>query len=207
MGSHWGDFHFTYSRLIIGSFGENRFKIGLTRRLTPTDRVDELNNASVPFEFDIHATIYSENAPQLEAKLHERFSDRRLNLVNRHKEFFECSLDEIEAAVREHNADIEFVKIPEAKAYRQTLVLRSTSDVNGATPANGHAAIAQKVSNLIMSQPEPEGQVYIYANNQKYGPYTSDQTREYVRAGNFDAATSVFWREGMADWAPLAQLN
>ena len=48
----------------IGSFGENVFKIGMTRRLDPQDRVDELGSASVPFLFDIHAMIHSEDAPR-----------------------------------------------------------------------------------------------------------------------------------------------
>ncbi len=96
----------------IGSFGENRFKIGMTRRLEPQDRIYELGNAAVPFEFDVHAMIPADNAPQLEAALHNRFRNRSVNLVNSRKEFFDVSLDEIAAAVKEFDATIEFIKFP-----------------------------------------------------------------------------------------------
>jgi len=108
----------------IGSFGEDVYKLGMTRRLDPLDRVRELGDASVPFLFDVHAIIYSENAPQLEYELHKKFSDRRLNRINTKKEFFRVSLDEIEAFVREHTgATIEFTKAAEARDYRETLTL------------------------------------------------------------------------------------
>jgi hypothetical protein len=81
----------------VGSLGENVFKIGLTRRLDPMDRVRELGSASVPFAFDVHAMVYSEDAPTLEAELHRHFADRYVNLVNMRKEFFRVSLDELEA--------------------------------------------------------------------------------------------------------------
>lgn len=106
----------------LGSFGEDVYKIGMTRRLDPLDRVKELGDASVPFQFDIHAIIYSENAPQLEYDLHRKFADRRLNRVNHKKEFFKVSLEEIEAFVNQHaNAEIEFTKLAEAREYRETL--------------------------------------------------------------------------------------
>ena len=108
----------------LGSFGEDVYKIGMTRRLDPLDRVRELGDASVPFQFDIHAIIYSENAPQLEYELHKKFADRRLNRVNNKKEFFKVSLEEIEAFVKEHaNAEIEFTKLAEAREYRETLAM------------------------------------------------------------------------------------
>jgi predicted RNase H-like nuclease (RuvC/YqgF family) len=108
----------------IGSFGEDVYKLGMTRRLDPLDRVRELGDASVPFLFDVHAIIYSENAPQLENDLHKKFNDRRLNRINTKKEFFRVTLDEIEAFVREHTgASIEFTKAAEARDYRETLTL------------------------------------------------------------------------------------
>jgi hypothetical protein len=108
----------------IGSFGEDVYKMGMTRRLDPLDRVRELGDASVPFHFDVHAIIYSENAPQLEYELHQKFSDRRINRVNIKKEFFRVSLNEIESFVNEHTgASIEFTKVAEAKDYRETLTL------------------------------------------------------------------------------------
>ncbi len=105
----------------IGSFGENIYKIGMTRRLEPQERVDELGDASVPFKFDVHAMIKSDDAPALENKLHELFKLKSVNRVNYRKEFFRVTLEEIEQAVKEYtNADIEFTKIAEAKEYRET---------------------------------------------------------------------------------------
>jgi len=106
----------------VGSFGDDVYKIGMTRRLDPLDRVRELGDASVPFQFDVHAIIYSENAPQLEFNLHKRFSERRLNRVNQRKEFFKVTLEEIEEFIKEHaNAEIEFTKLAEAREFRETL--------------------------------------------------------------------------------------
>jgi hypothetical protein len=107
----------------IGSFGENRYKIGMTRRLEPQERVRELSDASVPFDFDIHAMIYSENAPALENKLHDIFSSKRLNLVNERKEFFYVSIEEIEEVVKGFDAKLEIIKVPEARDYRQTVAI------------------------------------------------------------------------------------
>jgi len=108
----------------IGSFGEDVYKIGMTRRLDPLDRVKELGDASVPFQFDIHAIIYSENAPQLEYELHQQFKDRRLNRINYRKEFFRVTLEEIEVFVKKHaDAEIQFTKLAEAQEYRETLTM------------------------------------------------------------------------------------
>jgi hypothetical protein len=109
----------------IGSFGEHVYKIGMTRRLDPLDRIRELGDASVPFHFDVHAIIYSENAPQLEYELHKKFSNHRLNRINNRKEFFHVTLEEIETFVKEHaNAEIEFTRLAEAREYRETLTLK-----------------------------------------------------------------------------------
>ena len=108
----------------IGSFGEDIYKIGMTRRLDPEDRVRELSDASVPFYFDIHATIHSEDAPQLEYDLHQQFKDRRLNRVNMRKEFFKVPLEEIETFVNKHTAaTITFTKLAEAREYRETMAM------------------------------------------------------------------------------------
>ncbi len=107
----------------IGSFGENIYKIGMTRRLDPMERVNELGDASVPFKFDVHAMIFSEDAPALESKLHEVFKDKSVNLVNMKKEFFRVSLEEIEKVVKENYGEIEFTKIAEARDYRETLAI------------------------------------------------------------------------------------
>ncbi len=108
----------------IGSFGENVFKIGMTRRLEPLDRIYELGDASVPFRFDVHAMIYSENAPELESQLHKKFDRYRINHVNRRREYFNVSLDEIEKVVNENHGEIEFIIEPEAKEYRESLIIK-----------------------------------------------------------------------------------
>jgi hypothetical protein len=107
----------------IGSFGEHVYKIGMTRRLEPLERVTELGDASVPFYFDVHAMIYSENAPELERRLHQRFADRRVNMINLRREFFKVTLAEIQNAVRDCFGEVTFVKQPEAEQYRQTIAL------------------------------------------------------------------------------------
>lgn len=107
-----------------GSFGEQVYKIGMTRRLDPLDRVRELGDASVPFLFDVHAVIYSEDAPSLEGKLHAALAEHRVNLVNFRKEFFRVSLAEVEKIVHENHGAIEFTRVAEAAEYRRTLALR-----------------------------------------------------------------------------------
>lgn len=107
----------------IGSFGEGVYKIGMTRRLTPNDRVRELGDASVPFPFDVHMMISAENAPQLENHLHRTFKKRQLNRVNPRKEFFRLDLQEIVEAVRDQQGEIEYEANPEALEYRQSLAL------------------------------------------------------------------------------------
>ena len=104
----------------IGSFGENVYKIGMTRRLEPMERVRELGNASVPFNFDVHAVIYSEDAPKLEADLHRAFNARRVNQVNFRKEFFNVSLEEIRDFVVKNHGEIEFTQAAEAADYRKS---------------------------------------------------------------------------------------
>lgn len=109
----------------IGAFGENVYKIGMTRRLDPQDRVDELGDASVPFNFDVHAMIFSNDAPKLEAALHNAFADRKLNFVNQRREFFNVTLDEIKQVVREnYDKSVEFVELAPAEQYRESLKLK-----------------------------------------------------------------------------------
>ncbi|HFQ5257411.1 DUF4041 domain-containing protein [Vibrio vulnificus] len=108
----------------IGSFGDNVYKIGMTRRLEPMDRVKELGDASVPFSFDVHAMIYSENAPALENELHKKFDFQRLNLINTRKEFFAVTLDEIKEEVFKVDANADFYETAEAQEYRQSEALR-----------------------------------------------------------------------------------
>ena len=112
----------------IGSFGETVFKIGMTRRLDPFERVYELGDASVPFDFDVHGMIYTDDAPALEAKLHEHFDRKRVNLVNERKEFFHTTIDEIQSAVQAHGAEVILTKLAEAREYRETLDRKRAAD-------------------------------------------------------------------------------
>lgn len=114
----------------IGAFGEGVYKIGLTRRLDPRDRILELSGAAVPFRYDIHGMIFTEDAPALESKLHTYFDDKRVNKVNKRKEFFRVSLDEIEQAINEiEGTKIELVRSVGAKEYYQTLQLTERQTV------------------------------------------------------------------------------
>ncbi|RUU32782.1 DUF4041 domain-containing protein [Mesorhizobium sp. M6A.T.Ca.TU.002.02.2.1] len=108
----------------IGSFGGDIVKIGLTRRLDPLDRVRELGDASVPFVFDTHAIIYSDDAPTLERALHGEFEPTRVNAQNYRKEFFRASLDDVEAAVKRLAPNAPFFKDIEAQEYHETLSRR-----------------------------------------------------------------------------------
>lgn len=109
----------------IGAFGENIYKIGMTRRLDPTERIDELGDASVPFDFDIHAMIFSENAPALETALHHAFERQKLNWVNQRREFFNVSLDEIKNVIKaNHEKTAEFIDVAPAEQYRVSLKMK-----------------------------------------------------------------------------------
>ena len=109
----------------IGAFGPNVYKIGMTRRLDPQDRVDELGDASVPFNFDVHAMIFSDDAPALEAALHRAFEDRKLNMVNTRREFFNVTLDEIKEVVKKNfDKTVEFIDVPDAEQYRISQKMR-----------------------------------------------------------------------------------
>lgn len=112
----------------IGSFGKDVYKIGMTRRLDPMERILELSNASVPFPFDVHTFIYSEDAPALEAELHRIFDNKKVNAINYRKEYFHVTLDEIKTALAERGVDAKFVDEPDAFQYRECM-LRHNSQV------------------------------------------------------------------------------
>lgn len=115
----------------IGSFGENIFKIGMTRRLDPLDRVRELGDASVPFQFDIHALIFSEDAPSLENAIHKSLEDKKVNMKNSRKEFFNVTIEEIEKIVKDNfSKTVEFVYKPEAEQYNQSLLIKKSKTTN-----------------------------------------------------------------------------
>ena len=109
----------------IGSFGENIYKIGMTRRLDPMERVDELGDASVPFDFDVHAMIFSDDAPKLESALHRAFENKKLNMVNTRREFFNVTLDEIKEVIKlNYDKTAEFTDVANAEQYRISQKLR-----------------------------------------------------------------------------------
>lgn len=109
----------------VGSFGEDVYKIGMTRRLNPQERIDELGDASVPFDFDVHALIFSEDAPRLENSLHRAFERFKVNKINTRREFFKVSLDEIKNEVRRNfDKTVEWIDIAEAEQYRQSISMK-----------------------------------------------------------------------------------
>lgn len=114
---------FVYIISNIGSFGEDIYKIGMTRRLEPLDRVKELSSASVPFAFDVHAMIYSEDAPALEKRLHNHFDLASVNKVNSRKEFFEITLSEIRDYVEDAGLKTRWTMAADATEYRQSLAI------------------------------------------------------------------------------------
>lgn len=112
----------------IGSFGEDVLKLGMTRRLEPMDRIRELGDASVPFTFDVHAMIYSEDAPTLERKLHHYFNHQRVNKVNYKKEFFRVGLNEVKEFLESENISAKFTLKAEALQYRESLRIEALPD-------------------------------------------------------------------------------
>jgi hypothetical protein len=107
----------------IGSFGEHVYKVGLTRRLEPMDRVRELGDASVPFAFDVHAMIWSENAPELERTLHRTFFEAQVNKVNPRKEFFRVGLADLRATVEDMGLNVSWTLTAAAAEYRESLAI------------------------------------------------------------------------------------
>ncbi|AZA93539.1 T5orf172 domain [Chryseobacterium nakagawai] len=114
----------------IGSFGEDVYKIGMTRRLEPLDRVRELGDASVPFEFDVHAMIYCDDAPALEKQLHRKFLKRQLNKINPRKEFFKLNIHEVRSYLESMGISCKWTLSAEAKQYRETLKLEEEMKTN-----------------------------------------------------------------------------
>lgn len=110
----------------IGSFGEDVFKIGMTRRLEPLDRVKELGDASVPFPFDVHAMIYSEDAPGLETALHKFFVQNQVNKVNPRKEFFRVPISEIRAEVEKRGLEVKWTMAAQALEYKESLAIEKS---------------------------------------------------------------------------------
>ena len=112
----------------VGSFGEGVYKIGMTRRFEPLERVYELGDSSVPFRFDVHAMIYTEDAPQLENMLHKEFDNRRVNMINLRREYFRVTLEEIQAAVAKYHKPVTFVTTHAAEEYRRSVAIHERRD-------------------------------------------------------------------------------
>ena len=141
----------------VGAFGEQMVKIGLTRRIDPTERVRELGDASVPFRYDTHALFFSDDAVGLEAKMHERLADRRVNWVNRRREFFYVSPAEAKQHLLELTGELlEYVEEPEALEYRQSV---NHATAVGARPNNGvpphDEARASEIPDSSTTTPSP----------------------------------------------------
>lgn len=119
----------------VGSFGENVYKVGMTRRLEPLDRVKELGDASVPFPFDVHAFIESDDAPALETALHHDLALAQMNKVNPRKEFFRVDLSSIKKLVEEKGLDANWTMIAQAAEYRETLAIEERIKVDPAERA------------------------------------------------------------------------
>lgn len=112
---------YVYEISNLGSFGDKTFKIGMTRRLNPQERIDELGSVSVPFLFDVHSLIFSDDAVGLEQKLHQMLNGKRVNKINLRKEFFNVDIDELETLVQEIEPTAEFNRTMIAEQYRQSI--------------------------------------------------------------------------------------
>jgi hypothetical protein len=112
----------------LGAFGESIFKIGMTRRVMPQDRIDELGDASVPFGFDVHSFIFSNDAPVLERNLHQRLRDQRVNKVNLRKEFFHTTINDLEELVYSLEPSAEFNRTMLAEQYYQSMAVQEVPD-------------------------------------------------------------------------------
>ncbi len=136
---------FVYVISNIGSFGEKVVKIGMTRRMEPMERVYELGSASVPFPFDVHAMIYTDNAPDLETALHQKFEPHRINLANARKEFYRgIEMEEVEAFVRARGLSAQFIKEAEAREYRETMAQTSQSGAATEVPTQEFSEVLFK---------------------------------------------------------------
>jgi hypothetical protein len=132
----------------IGSFGEDVFKIGMTRRFDPYERVKELGDASVSFPFDVHAMIQTEDAPALEAELHKRFALVQTNKVNYRKEFFNAPLKDVREEIEKGGFKVNWTMTAEAREYHETLIINESLK-------NDPAAREEWLKNRIASEVRP----------------------------------------------------
>lgn len=138
-----------------GSFGESMVKIGMTRRLEPQDRIDELGDASVPFEFDVHAMISSDDAPGLENELHRVFAENRVNKVNHRKEFFRVSIREIREVLEKRKVNTEWTMAAKAKEYHETVAWEEAMKRDPAAKARWAEAFGAQRVTFGKSEPIP----------------------------------------------------
>lgn len=137
----------------VGSFGEHVYKIGLTRRLEPLDRVRELGDASVPFEFDVHALIPHTDAPALEHALHKVFARRQVNKVNPRKEFFRASVEEIRAEVEKMGLQASWTMTAACREYRESIAIEQALS-NGSLDERAWAASQEEIERTMHTRPE-----------------------------------------------------
>lgn len=135
----------------VGSFGENIYKVGMTRRLDPLERVKELGDASVPFPFDVHAVIESDDAPALETALHKALSLMQVNKVNPRKEFFRVPIADVKAMVDNMGCKASWTMEAEAAEYRETLAIEETmrNDPEAKRRWEEYAAGITKASEIV----------------------------------------------------------
>ncbi len=167
----------------IGSFGEHVYKIGLTRRLEPLDRIRELGDSSVPFEFDVHALILSDDAPALETQLHNHFILMQMNKVNHRKEFFQVDLKHIREEVEKMELNVKWTMTAEARQYRESLAVEQAIKDN---PAARDAWVKRQlelepiVNEDIEDSPLAIGESRAVANDED-GAYVESQDAESGR--------------------------
>lgn len=164
----------------IGAFGPNVYKIGMTRRLDPQERIDELSGASVPFRFDVHAMIFSDDAPALEAALHRAFEDKKINMVNNRKEFFCVTLDEIKDVVRKNfDKTVEFIDVADAEQYRISQKMKGA-------PINTENSISESIIETDSPYKEQSSEEFDPANYiyTKWGKYPKTESyKPYIKYG------------------------
>jgi hypothetical protein len=137
----------------IGSFGENVYKIGLTRRLEPLDRIRELGDSSVPFAFDVHALLFSEDAPALETRLHKHFLLMQINKVNFRKEFFRTDVKDIRNELEKLGITANWTMTAEAAEYRESLAIEKAIAEN---PAMRESWLRRQLEFETMNNDIPE---------------------------------------------------
>jgi hypothetical protein len=148
----------------IGSFGENVYKIGLTRRLEPQDRIDELGDSSVPFQFDVHAMLFSEDAPALESRLHKHFVTMQVNKINHRKEFFRVDLKHVREEIEKLGLPAKWTMTAAATEYRETLGLEERMKTN---PAMQQAWIKRQIEMELLERDIPEAEAQPPTNGLK----------------------------------------